>query len=115
MPHFVIHCSQNVLQQASSKSILQCVFKSAEATNLFGKGDIKVRLTAFEEFIAGDGNDDFIHVFANIMQGRTTEQKKALSSAVCKNLKLLLPDDVALISINIIDFEKATYCNKKMI
>jgi 5-carboxymethyl-2-hydroxymuconate isomerase len=53
-------------------------------------------------------------VFANIMEGRTTEQKKALSENVARTLKELLPA-VEIISMNIRDFEKATYCNATMI
>ena len=52
--------------------------------------------------------------FANIMEGRTTEQKKALSEKVIHALKELLPA-VVIISMNIRDFEKATYCNAEMI
>ena len=71
MPHFIIHCSANVLEKTTKKDLMQKVFSTAEDTKLFSKGDIKVRIQAFEEFIAGDGNDDFIHVFGNIMEGRS--------------------------------------------
>ena len=44
--------------------------------------DIKVRLRAFSDFLAGSENVDFLHVFAYIMEGRTALQKQALSTAV---------------------------------
>ena len=62
----------------------------------------------------GNTKDDFIHIFANIMEGRTTSQKKKLSEKIISELKLMFPD-VPIISINIRDFEKATYCNKSMV
>ena len=53
-------------------------------------------------------------VFANITEGRTQEQKKVLFEKVVRALKGLLPA-VNIISMNIRDFEKATYCNATMI
>ena len=48
------------------------------------------------------------------MEGRTTSQKKNLSEKIITELKSMFPD-VPIISINIRDFEKATYCNKSMV
>ena len=61
-----------------------------------------------------DDHEHFVHVFANIMEGRTQEQKKTLSDKVVRTLTELLPE-VDVISMNIRDFEKATYCNAKMV
>jgi len=58
--------------------------------------------------------EDFIHVFANIMEGRTVSQKKNLSVKIITELKSMFTD-VLVISINIRDFDKATYCNKSMV
>ena len=114
MPHFVIDCSPNVIQQTSPTEILQVVLETAESTGLFQKGDIKVRIRSYEHFIAGSGQDDFIHVFGNIMQGRNEAQKKDLSTRIVSKLKAMFPD-VPIISMNVIDFEKATYCNRTMV
>ena len=48
------------------------------------------------------------------MEGRNTLQKKNLSEKIVTELKLMFPE-VPIISINIRDFEKATYCNKSMV
>lgn len=61
-----------------------------------------------------DAQAHFVHVFANIMEGRTQEQKKVLSEKVVRALKELLPA-VEIISMNIRDFEKATYCNATIV
>ena len=114
MPHFVIDCSSSITQLKSPMEIIQKVYDIAAASELFASGDIKVRINPFEYYTTGNTNDDFIHVFANIMEGRTTSQKKNLSESVVRELKLLFPD-VPVISINIRDFEAATYCNKSMI
>ena len=114
MPHFVIDCSENIIRIKSPKEIIQKVYDTAESTNLFDKGDIKVRINPFEYYNVGNTKDDFIHIFANIMEGRNVSQKKNLSERIIAELKLMFPD-VPVISINIRDFEKATYCNKSMV
>lgn len=114
MPHFVIDCSENIVQLKSPEEIIQKVYDTAESTGLFSPGDIKVRINPFKYYNIGNSQDDFIHVFANIMEGRTIAQKKNLSERIVSELKLMFPD-VPVISINIRDFEKATYCNKSMV
>lgn len=114
MPHFVIDCSENIIKIKSPKEIIQKVYDTAESTDLFDKGDIKVRINPFEYYTIGNSKNDFIHIFANIMEGRDASQKKNLSERIITELKLMFPD-VPIISINIRDFEKASYCNKSMV
>jgi len=114
MPHFVIDCSENIIKIKSPEEIIQKVYAAAESTNLFDKGDIKVRINPFEYYNIGNTKNDFIHVFANIMEGRSISQKKNLSEKIVSELKLMFPG-VPVISINIRGFEKATYCNKTMV
>ena len=114
MPHFIIDCSENIISLKSPVEIMQKVYDTAESTQLFDKGDIKVRINPFEYYNIGNSKDNFIHVFANIMEGRTTSQKVKLSKLIITELKIMFPN-VPIISINIRDFEKATYCNKFMV
>lgn len=114
MPHFVIECSENIVKIKSPKEIIQKVYDTAEATGLFDKGDIKVRINPFEYYNIGNTQNDFIHIFANIMEGRSVSQKKKLSENIIRELKFIFPN-VPIISINIRDFERATYCNKSMV
>jgi len=114
MPHFVLDCSEKIIKLKSPEELMQVVYDTADSTNLFAKGDIKVRINPFKYFNVGDSKDDFIHVFANIMQGRNTEQKSDLSNKIVGKLKKMFPD-VPIISMNIRDFEKDTYCNKSMV
>ena len=114
MPHFVIDCSKNIIELKSPNDIMQKVYDIAEASELFDKGDVKVRINPFEFYKLGNSKDEFIHIFANMMEGRTVSQKKKLSDAIIAGLKLMFPE-VPIISINIRDFEKASYCNKSMV
>ena len=114
MPHFVIDCSENILERKSPEEMMQTVYTATEATGLFAENDIKVRLRPFRYFKLGEGKTDFIHVFGNLMEGRSAEQKANLSRKIIERLSEIFPD-VSFLSISISEFEKATYCNKALI
>lgn len=117
MPHFVIDCSESILSLADPDELMRSVYDAAESTELFAKngvGGIKVRLNSYRHYTNVDGHEHFVHVFANIMEGRTQEQKKDLSARIVRTLKAMLPS-VVIIAMNVREFEKATYCNVPMI
>lgn len=114
MPHFIMDCSQSVLALHQEEAIIEQIHLIAHATGLFDEGDIKVRINPYQIYSVGNKRDDFIHVFAHIMQGRTTAQKAHLSKQVVAMLVDLFPN-VANVAMNVSDFEKATYCNRAMV
>lgn len=93
---------------------MQAVHDVAKATGLFAADDIKVRLRPYQHFKLGQGKRDFIHIFGFIMEGRSTEQKENLSRRIIERLNEMFPA-IAILSINIGEFEKATYSNKALI
>lgn len=111
MPHFVIDCASSILEVCDEATLNKEIHKVANSTGLFIESDIKVRVNPFNNYLVGNEKHEFIHVFTHIMQGRTTEQKAALSKAVVTKLSEMFPD-IKNIAMNISDFEKATYCNK---
>lgn len=114
MPHFIIECSENLLDQKHPEEVMQAVYDTAEATGLFAENDIKVRIRPYHLYRLGNDKTDFLHVFGHIMEGRTTEQKAALSRKIIERLNALFPD-TSVLSVNVSEFEKATYCNKALI
>ena len=114
MPHFVLDCTEPILEKYEPRKIIEEVLETAFATGLFEKNDIKVRLNPFKYSLVQSGNSDFIHVFGNIMEGRTDDQKANLSKMIVSKLNDLFPE-IPIISINIRDFEKTSYFNKSMI
>lgn len=114
MPHFVIDCSQDIIQLKTPDEIMNFVYKTAESTGLFAVNDIKVRLQPYQYYRLGGDKKNFIHIFGYIMEGRTTEQKADLSQKIIASLTKLFPD-ISFLSISINDFETATYCNKSLI
>jgi len=114
MPHFIIDCSENIIQHKSPDEIMQAVYDVAEASGLFAANDIKVRLRPYQYFKLGKNKKDFIHIFGNMMEGRSTEQKATLSQKIIERLNEMFPD-VSILSINIREFERTTYSNKALI
>ena len=114
MPHFVIDCSEDIIKIKTPEEIMQAVYDIAESTGLFATGDIKVRINPFKHFKLGPTKSSFIHIFGNIMEGRNISQKSDLSHKTITKLKTMFPE-VPIISMNIREFEKATYCNRSMI
>lgn len=114
MPHFILHCSQNILLLKPAEEIMEAVYDAADSTGLFAENNIKVRISAFEMYKLGEGKNNFLHVFGNIMEGRTTQQKADLSRTILTRLNTLLPR-LNILSINIREFELATYFNKAML
>lgn len=114
MPHFVIDCSDTVLNLYQKKHICEQIHLVALATGLFVENEIKVRINPFNTYSIGNKTEEFIHVFAHIMQGRTTVQKAALSKQVVTKLTAMFPH-IENIAMNVAEFEKATYSNRSML
>lgn len=114
MPHFILDCSENIIEIKDPKEIMETVFETAFSTGLFERKNIKVRLNPYKFSLAKGSDQDFIHVFANIMEGRTDQQKANLSKQIVSQLIQMFPS-IELISINVRDFEKASYINKSML
>ena len=114
MPHFVVDCSQGILQIHDEESIIARLHRVASSTGLFEESDIKVRLHPFRTYAVGGGREDFIHTFAWIMQGRSVEQRAALAKAIVGELAGMFPQ-LPRIAVNIDEFERATYFNRTML
>ena len=114
MPHFIIECSENIIAQQAPVEIMEAVYEAAEATGLFAENDIKVRINPYKYYKLGKGKNGFLHIFGNIMEGRSIEQRENLSRKIIERLHQMFPE-ISILSINIREFEKATYCNKSLI
>lgn len=114
MPHFIVDCSQGVLQQRSEEEVLARLHHAVNSTGLFDESDIKVRVNPFRVHAVGGGREDFIHVFSHIMQGRSIEQRARLSKRIVSELTDMFPT-IHRIATNVAEFEKATYLNREML
>lgn len=111
MPHFIIDCSSRLLESQDEQAILQHLHEAVNATGLFVEADIKVRVNPYRVFSTGGGQDDFIHVFSHIMQGRSLEQRRQLARSIVAALAALFPR-LERIATNIAEFERETYFSR---
>jgi len=111
MPHFVVDCSKSILSTHDGETISKQVHMAANSTGLFGEKNIQVRVNVVEHYRIGNIEEDSIHVFASILEGRTIEQKLDLSKTVIEKLAELFPQ-VSNIGIDIKNLEKGTGFNK---
>ncbi|GHB27816.1 5-carboxymethyl-2-hydroxymuconate isomerase [Pseudovibrio japonicus] len=111
MPHAIIECSKDVLKLHSSQTLCEEVHKVTFASNLFGERDIKVRLLPFEDYLAGGKREDFIHITAYILAGRTTDQKAKLSSSILERMSDLFPQ-VEFITVDVRDIDREIYAKR---
>ena len=114
MPHFIIECSEDIIEQKPPDEIMQAVYETAEASGLFAENDIKVRINPYRYYKLGNTKKSFIHIFGNIMEGRSIGQKAELSRNITEKLSEMFPE-ISILSMNIREFEKATYSNKSLI
>jgi 5-carboxymethyl-2-hydroxymuconate isomerase len=114
MPHFVIDCSERVVMLRSAEALIRAVHDAAGSTGLFRPEDIKVRIRPYALYTVAGTMDDFIHVFASVMEGRSVAQRHDLSRRIIAVLTGMFPQ-VPVISMNVDEFERATYCNRTMI
>lgn len=92
MPHFEIDCSEQILELKSPEIIILKIYDNARSTDLFIPEEIKVRINPFQYYSTGNTNDNSIHIFANIMGGRSSEQKSYLSKIIASYLKSMFPE-----------------------
>lgn len=111
MPHFIIDCNATLLEQQTPEHLMQTVHDCALKSGLFDPDAIKVRINPYTHYLTSGRDDDFLHIFGNIMEGRNVDQKHALSESMITTLKPLFPD-IPVLTINIREFEKATYYNQ---
>ncbi len=61
MPHFILDCSENILEKQNPRKVIEAVFETAFSTSLFDRDDIKVRLNPYKYSLVQSEEADFIH------------------------------------------------------
>ncbi len=92
MPHFVIEYSANLEPDIDLRVIVDAVHKSAVDSGLFKIGGIRVRTLKHEIYKIADGNPEnaFLHVRANILEGRAVEDRERLGNTTIAAVDALL-------------------------
>ncbi|MDU0356197.1 5-carboxymethyl-2-hydroxymuconate Delta-isomerase [Paraglaciecola aquimarina] len=108
MPNFVIEYSESLTQQVDPNILMDKVFEGAKASGHFPPEAIKVRIEPRPNFRLHDIYQDFLHVSAHILSGRTDEQKIEISNAVLEPLKTLNLSS-AFVSVEVVDIHRPSF------
>lgn len=110
MPHLILEYSAPLRPLIQSKQIVPIAHRVMVESGLFGVPDIKTRAYPAEDFAVGEKCDagSFVHVTVMLLEGRTSEQKQALTTAIRDTLAPLL-EGVDQLSVDIRDMVKEAY------
>ncbi|MCK7595793.1 5-carboxymethyl-2-hydroxymuconate Delta-isomerase [Microbulbifer sp. CAU 1566] len=115
MPHLVIEYSQKLEDSISIAALVSNGQQAMSETGLFNASAIKTRALPYRDFVLGKSHEGssnlFIHAEVRILEGRTTEQKEALSAAIFNYLCESAPE-VPEISVEVRDMHKASYSKR---
>lgn len=108
MPHFIIECNKDTTKFVEGMTLAKTVYDVALNSGLFSRDNIKARLKVYDVSLVAGEDHDFVHVWGYIREGRTDDQKKALSEDIVSKLKSLYPD-AYLVSCDIRELDEASY------
>lgn len=113
MPHLIVECSEHILENCNPDQLIENIYQTVTSIESF-ENNVMVRIVPYKYYTTLGTKDDFIYIFANILEGRTLENKKTFSKNVVTLLTEMFPE-VRKISINIREFERATFVNNSML
>jgi 5-carboxymethyl-2-hydroxymuconate isomerase len=108
MPHLVIEYSDDALDRAAAKKLMQSLAETAAQTGVMKAEDIKVRAQGYRDYLIGGKQDSFIHLSVYLLAGRTPQQKEMLSVSLRRTMAELCPEVVSL-SVDIRDMDPDAY------
>lgn len=110
MPNVVMEYSNSIEERVNVQALLEDLHQVTIESGLFGARDVKSRTLRTHHWLIGDLDDsvDFIHVSFELLDGRTDEQKAALSKALMEAL-LAKASFVASLTVNIRDMDRACF------
>ena len=112
MPHCIIEHSKDLTDLITPEEMMHAAHKGMLESGLFEPSDIKARTQEFAYFQADSIRQNFIHTTLKVLNGRSIEQKRVLSSLVLKALAELAISGVEL-SVDVQDMEKESYIKRK--
>ncbi len=108
MPHCTIEYSNPLKNHIEPIELCNIVHEAALASGNFSEADIKVRAKSYDDYLVGGDVNDFIHVTVYLLDGRSEETKKALTSIILDALQSLnLP--VQCLSVDARDTLRSVY------
>lgn len=114
MPHLVVEYSDN-LQALDVRALLQDMHQALDGKYNVASNRIKARAIKLSDYIVGDhgANAVMVHVTFKLMEGRSVEARKELSSLLQQIVRQHVPADQyphSAVTIEVVELATATYC-----
>ena len=114
MPHCVIETSSELRKIIDLDLLVKEIHDTTDESGLFEKGDVKSRLVISENYLVGGVKDQYVHIVAHILSGRSKIQMKSLADSIALKLCSLLPT-VEMLSVEVREIDKNMYSNRKAV
>ena len=115
MPHLIVEYSDNLKADVNIKSLMQEMHQALDGKYNIASNRIKARAIKLTDYIVGDhgANAFMMHVTLKLMQGRTVEAQKELSSLLQNIARTHITTDAypgSAITVEVVELITATYC-----
>ena len=113
MPHLILEYSANLRETYPTSKTLAALHHTMIKSGLFTAADIKSRAYEAADYLVGETGTEasFAHVRVYLLEGRSLEQRKALSEALFSHLARHLPQ-AEQHTVDIRELNKETYRKK---
>lgn len=108
MPHIVIEYSTEGHAHFDIAELMQALHAAAASTGVMKAADIKIRAASYDDYLVAGVRDGFCHVSVYMLEGRTEQQKSAVSERLRATLSECLPQTRSL-SVDIRDMDSSAY------
>jgi 5-carboxymethyl-2-hydroxymuconate isomerase len=108
MPHLVIEYSVDGHGDVDMSELMRTLHAAAASTGVMQAADIKIRVMPYGDYLVAGVRDDFCHLSVYLLEGRSPEQKLALSESLRAALATMLPRTKSL-SVDIRDMDAHAY------
>ena len=113
MPHITLEYSQNLDATLDINALVKAAHEAAERSDLFDSSAIKTRAIAFDHYLVAGQVQDFIHLRAHILSGRSESQKQQLSQCLLEGVEALACR-VPSLTVEVVDMDRHCYAKRAL-
>lgn len=108
MPHCIVEYSKEIEKFIKPSELAALVHDGTVKSGLFDPREIKTRIIPYQDFIVGSESEFFVNVTFRMLSGRTSVQKKKLTSQVLTKLESIMTPSIVL-TVEVRDIDRESY------
>lgn len=115
MPHLIVEYSGNLEAGIDVPALLHQMHRALDGKYNIASSRIKARAVKLSDYIVGDHGDSaaMVHVTFKLMEGRSAEARKELSSLLQQIVRQHVPAGQhphSAVTVEVVELDTATYC-----